>query len=98
MLWPAIGGGLGLVIGSFIALVTWRWPQGLAVTGRSRCDGCGQQLGAAELVPILSFLVQRGRCGRCGGAIAGRHLAIELAAGLIGAGLFWRHPPLAAAA
>jgi leader peptidase (prepilin peptidase)/N-methyltransferase len=92
MIWPAIGAGLGLVMGSFIALLTWRLPQGLAITGRSRCDGCGARLGVAELVPLLSYLVQRGRCRQCGMAIASRHLAIELAAAAIGAALLWRLP------
>jgi leader peptidase (prepilin peptidase)/N-methyltransferase len=49
-------------------------------------------LGPLQLVPVLSFLIQRGRCVRCDAAIAPRHLAIELAAGAIGAALLWRWP------
>ena len=90
--WPVIGGGLGLLLGSFIALVTARWPQGETILGRSRCDQCGAALGAAELVPLLSFLIQRGRCRQCGQGIAPRHLWIELAAAVIGAVLMWRYP------
>lgn len=90
--WVAAGAGLGLIFGSFIALLTWRWPQGLAITGRSRCDACGAVLAPAELVPILSCLWLRGRCGHCGAGIAPRHLAIEVAAAAIGAGLLWRWP------
>lgn len=90
--WVAAGGVLGLIAGSFLALLTWRWPQGLAISGRSRCDACGAVLGPLELVPILSFLAQRGRCRACGAAIAPRHLAIELAAAAIGAALLWRWP------
>jgi leader peptidase (prepilin peptidase)/N-methyltransferase len=92
MLWPALGAGLGLVAGSFLALVTWRWPQGLPITGRSRCDACGGMLGPAELVPLLSCLIQRGHCRQCGAVIAPRHLAIELAAAAVGAALLWRVP------
>jgi len=88
----AIGVGLGLVIGSFLAVLTGRWPQGLAITGRSRCDACGAQLGAVELVPVLAFLALRGRCRHCTAAIDRRHLAIELAAGLVGAVMLWRYP------
>ncbi|WP_017667261.1 prepilin peptidase [Sandarakinorhabdus sp. AAP62] len=91
-LWAAIGGGLGLLLGSFIAVLTSRWPHGETLLGRSRCDGCGQRLGAAELVPLLSHLLQRGRCRHCGVAIAARHWQIELAAAVIGAGLLWRFP------
>lgn len=92
--WVAVGAGLGLIAGSFLALVTWRWPQGLGISGRSRCDACGVVLGPADLVPLLSYLVQRGRCRHCGTAIAPRHLAIELAAAAIGAALLWRWPEL----
>jgi leader peptidase (prepilin peptidase) / N-methyltransferase len=97
-MWALAGGLLGLVIGSFLGLLSARWPLGQAITGRSRCDHCGVQLGVAELVPVLSFVGLRGRCRHCGGAIAPRHLAIELAAGVIGAVLLWRYPPLAGAA
>jgi leader peptidase (prepilin peptidase) / N-methyltransferase len=97
-LWPVLGSVLGLIVGSFLAVLTWRWPQGLTLGGRSWCDDCGVQLGAGELVPMLSYLVQRGRCRHCGGSIATRHLAIELAAGVIGGLLYWRYPPQVAAA
>lgn len=97
-LWVSVFSLLGLIIGSFAALLTWRWPQGQAITGRSRCDACGVQLGAAELVPLLSYLWLRGRCRHCGAAIAARHLAIELAAAVIGGVMLWRYPPLAGAA
>jgi leader peptidase (prepilin peptidase)/N-methyltransferase len=76
----------GLIIGSFIAALTWRWPAGRSiVAGRSRCDHCDAPLSARDLVPVFSFLVLRGRCRQCGAAIAPRHLAIEVAAGLVGA-------------
>jgi leader peptidase (prepilin peptidase)/N-methyltransferase len=90
----AAGAIAGLIAGSFLALLTWRWPQGQAITGRSRCDACGAGLGPLQLVPVLSFLIQRGRCVRCDAAIAPRHLAIELAAAAIGAALLWRWPGL----
>lgn len=87
-----IGAGLGLIIGSFLGVLTGRWPHGLALTGRSRCDACGVQLGALDLVPVLSILWLRGRCRRCGAAIAPRHLAIELAAAVVGAVMLGRYP------
>ena len=84
-LWPAGLGLLGLVFGSFIATLAIRWPEGRTATrGRSECDGCGKVLGAGELVPVLSFVVQRGRCRGCGGRIAASHLATELVAGAVG--------------
>lgn len=76
--------GLGLVIGSFLATVILRWPAGRSLGGRSACDGCGRTLAAIDLVPLLSFVVARGRCKRCGSAISLWHPAIEIAATLVG--------------
>lgn len=53
--------------------------------GRSQCDSCRVPLAARDLVPILSWVVRRGRCRRCGAAIDPRHTAIEIAAAAIGA-------------
>ncbi|GGI84079.1 type 4 prepilin-like proteins leader peptide-processing enzyme [Polymorphobacter multimanifer] len=80
----ALAGVVGLLLGSFIAGLSWRWPRGEdALSGRSRCASCGATLRAHELVPVLSWLVQRGRCRRCGAAVPARHLAIELAAAVV---------------
>ncbi|KPF64174.1 hypothetical protein IP88_13915 [alpha proteobacterium AAP81b] len=80
----ALGALLGLVLGSFIAVLTLRWPAGEGLGGRSRCDSCAAPLRWFELVPVLSFALQAGRCRRCGAAIPLRHLAIEIVAALIG--------------
>jgi leader peptidase (prepilin peptidase)/N-methyltransferase len=47
---------------------------------RSRCEACRRPLGARDLIPIVSYLLLRGRCRACGARIAPFHLAIELAA------------------
>lgn len=88
---------LGLIAGSVLATALIRWPRGLSlIAGRSRCDSCDAPLAAWALVPLLSFLVARGRCRRCGAAIDPRHLAVELAAALIGLVAALAHPlPLA---
>lgn len=76
----------GAIVGSFLATLVVRWPEGRSATiGRSRCDGCGEALGPLELIPIASYLLSKGRCRRCGSAIDFRHTAIELSAGLIAA-------------
>jgi leader peptidase (prepilin peptidase)/N-methyltransferase len=93
MLLALAGGALGLIVGSFLATVLIRRPEGRsALRGRSRCDGCGETLRASELVPVLSHLLAGGRCRRCGGAIDPRHLAVELAAAAIGVAAFAAHP------
>ncbi|MGK2911897.1 MAG: prepilin peptidase [Sphingobium sp.] len=84
--WAAsIGAGTGAIIGSFLATLILRWPEGRSVVGgRSACDHCGQVLGPLDLVPIVSFIFRRGRCGHCGGGIDSLHVAVELGCALIG--------------
>lgn len=91
------GAVLGAIVGSFVAALVMRWPLGESVVGgRSRCDACGETLRARELVPLLSYLVQRGRCRRCAARIDPKHPAVELAGALIGAVAVVAHPvPLA---
>ncbi|HEY1145898.1 MAG TPA: A24 family peptidase [Allosphingosinicella sp.] len=90
---------LGAVIGSFLAVVLIRWPQGRSfVGGRSHCDACHAPLGARDMVPILSYLARRGRCRACGAAIDPRHVAMETGAALVALVAVIAHPlPVAAA-
>jgi len=75
---------IGAIIGSFMANIVTRWPRGKSVMrGRSRCESCGKTLRAAELVPLLSSLVQRGRCRGCGAKIDPVHSFVEAGAALI---------------
>jgi leader peptidase (prepilin peptidase) / N-methyltransferase len=88
---------LGAIAGSFLATALIRWPRGRSVlAGRSRCDACEAVLGPFELIPLLSYLVRRGRCRRCAAPIDARHFAVELAAAAIGIVAVIAHPlPLA---
>ena len=89
----AIGGGLGLIAGSFVAAASMRWPDRRSVMGgRSACDVCAATLGPLELIPLLSWAVQRGKCRHCGASIDTRHPAIELAAAMVGAVALAAHP------
>ena len=96
LIWAA-GLVLGAIAGSFIGAILTRWPRGESVSaGRSRCESCDATLGPAELVPILSWLVQRGCCRHCGKRIDPKHLAVELAAAGLGLVAALAHPlPLA---
>jgi leader peptidase (prepilin peptidase)/N-methyltransferase len=99
LLWPGGGALLGAIIGSFLGALVLRWPRGASVVrGRSCCDACGAQIAARDLIPILSFLLRRGRCRACGGAIERTHFWIELTAALIGGVAFALFPPIQAAA
>ncbi|MBR0551351.1 prepilin peptidase [Stakelama marina] len=85
--WLVALGVLGLVFGSFIATVAIRWPEERsALRGRSECDGCGRTLTAAELIPLFSYAVQRGRCRECGAPIDWLHPLVELLGLAIGIG------------
>ena len=89
---------LGAIVGSFLATLLIRWPQGRSVaTGRSRCDSCGAKLGVRDLVPLFSYTALHGKCRCCGARIDKRHVAVELAAAAVGLAALIAHPlPLAA--
>lgn len=92
-----IGAGLGAIIGSFLATIVSRWPRGASVvTGRSRCDGCDRALGLLDLVPLVGWLVARGKCRTCGARIDPVHPGIEAGAALIGGYCALAFPPLPA--
>ncbi|MCW3490291.1 prepilin peptidase [Dethiobacter alkaliphilus] len=74
----------GLFIGSFLNVCIWRIPREESVVfPPSHCTGCGRRLGAAELIPVLSFLWQRGRCAGCGVEVSWRYPAVELASAVM---------------
>ena len=93
-----IGGGLGLIAGSFLGALVMRWPRGESIVrGRSKCDGCGRTLGMRDLIPLISFMLARGTCRACGARIDPAHAWMELGAALIGGILLWLLPLPAAA-
>ena len=68
-------------VGSFLGVLVVRLPAGRPVAiGRSACDHCGHRLGARDLIPLLSYGLNGGRCRFCGHAIEPFVVAIELAA------------------
>lgn len=77
-LWPVLAAPF---VGSFLGVLVMRLPIGRsAIVGRSACDHCGRVLGAADLVPIASWLWWRGRCRHCGEIIGPIYPVIELGA------------------
>ena len=70
----------GAVVGSFLNVVIYRLPRGESlVRPGSRCPGCGTPVPFWANVPILSYLLLRGRCRACGAGIDLRYLLVELA-------------------
>jgi leader peptidase (prepilin peptidase)/N-methyltransferase len=82
---PVLLALLGAIVGSFVATLVVRWPEGRSVLfGRSACDGCGRTLSARDLVPLLSALASRRRCRTCGARIDPAHWQVEFACALVG--------------
>lgn len=81
---------LGLIIGSFLNVVIYRLHTSRSFGGRSICLSCQKKLCWFELVPILSFIWQGGRCLGCKTKIARQYPLVELASGIIFAVLFWK--------
>lgn len=78
LFWLIAASGLGPFIGSFLGLVSLRLPAGRdVIVARSACDGCGRKLGVADLVPLLSFVILRGKCRTCDARIPWRYPLIE---------------------
>jgi len=74
-----IGLVLGLVLGSFTTMLSYRVPRKLSiVTPPSQCPSCKVRLTKRDLIPVLSWLKERGRCRHCQSAIGVRYLLIEL--------------------
>ncbi len=70
---------LGLTIGSFLNVLIDRLPQGRSIFwGRSKCDHCHKTLRWFELIPVLSFFIQGGRCRRCHRVLSIQYPLVEL--------------------
>jgi leader peptidase (prepilin peptidase)/N-methyltransferase len=69
----------GLGVGSFMTVAVYRLPRGESVIRpRSRCPACGAEIGARDNVPVLSWLLLRGRCRRCGERVSVEYPLLEL--------------------
>jgi leader peptidase (prepilin peptidase)/N-methyltransferase len=70
---------IALLLGSFFNVVGLRVPAGESIVRpRSHCPVCGRTLSALELIPVVSYAMQRGRCRGCGGRISPLYPAMEL--------------------
>lgn len=84
---------VGLCVGSFVNVLIDRLPKGQDIVGgRSRCDFCKKNLRWFELIPVLSFFLQGGKCLRCHAPLSLQYPAIELLTGL-GFFLFYQQIP-----
>jgi leader peptidase (prepilin peptidase) / N-methyltransferase len=88
----AVGLAAGSVIGSASGAVLLRWPAGerLGRPARSRCRGCARPLRVAELIPVVSWLVLRGRCRTCRAVIDPRVVLVEAGTAIAVGGVLLR--------
>ncbi|HEX7724152.1 MAG TPA: prepilin peptidase [Candidatus Paceibacterota bacterium] len=73
----------GVVIGSFLNVVILRLRTGVGVQGRSMCMSCGTELHWLELIPVLSFVFQGGRCTGCKARISWQYPIVEVVTGIL---------------
>lgn len=87
-----VAGFLGLVFGSFANVVAYRVPIRLSLVRRSHCRHCGTQILMRHNIPVLSWLLLRGRCAVCRGPIPVRYPVVEALDGVVFAVLAWFVP------
>jgi leader peptidase (prepilin peptidase) / N-methyltransferase len=89
---------VGAALGSFLNVAILRWPaEQSVIRPRSRCPGCGTPIAWYDNVPIVSWLVLRGRCRACGQGISIQYPLVELAVAAIWLGMaLWQGPGLEA--
>ena len=87
----AISALLGLLIGSFLNVVIWRVPRHESVVSPpSRCPGCDQLIRPYDNIPVLSWLILRGKCRGCKTKISARYPLVEAGTAILWGLLAWR--------
>jgi prepilin signal peptidase PulO-like enzyme (type II secretory pathway) len=74
---------LGTAMGSFINVVVDRVIHGESLTGRSHCDSCKKTLSWYDLIPLVSYIVLRGKCRNCHKAFSIQYLLVEIITGIL---------------
>jgi len=84
----------GLIIGSFLNVVIYRFNTHKTLGGRSACMSCQSKLHWYDLVPVFSFVALQGRCRSCKTKISTQYPLVEISTGLIFGMLFWKFQDL----
>ncbi|MGE4501830.1 MAG: A24 family peptidase [Thiomicrospira sp.] len=92
---------IGLILGSFISMLSWRLPRLMDLdpsaqfkaisVGGSKCPHCQSQLPWYRLIPLVSWLISRGRCHQCHTPISPRYPLIELSSALLLSFTIWHY-------
>lgn len=81
---------LGTIFGSFLNVIILRHNTGISKENRSYCFSCGHKLLWYELVPVVSFFIQNGKCNSCKSRISWQYPIVEVITGLVFLSLFWK--------
>ena len=82
---------LGAIVGSFLNVCVHRLPRGESIVSPgSRCPKCGRHICWYDNIPMLSYVILRGRCRHCGSGISGRYFIVELITAFLFLALFLR--------
>ena len=81
----------GLIVGSFLNVVASRYNTGVSfLKGHSMCFSCGKKLSWFELIPLISFTIQNGKCRTCKSKISWQYPIVELISGFVFLIIFMR--------
>jgi leader peptidase (prepilin peptidase)/N-methyltransferase len=96
--WIFAAASVGLIVGSYLNVLVHRLPRGIStVTPASHCPACGAAVRALDNIPVVSWLLLRGRCRDCGAPISFRYPLVEAATALLFALSVWRFGPTVSA-
>jgi len=79
----------GLILGSFFNVCIYRIPKKKSLGERSRCPSCGGLISWYDNIPLLSFIILRGKCRRCSSRISLRYPAVEATSGILFILIYW---------
>jgi len=92
IIYPVFAFLFGAVFGSFMNVLIYRLPRGVSIVKpRSFCPKCKKPIPGYENIPIISFLILRGRCARCRAPISWQYPAVEALTGIVFLFLFLRY-------
>ncbi len=88
-----VGFFIGAAIGSFLNVVIYRTPRCLSIynPAHSFCPKCRASLGPADLMPLFSWLLSRGKCRHCSAPVSSRYFWVEMVTGAIWAGIWYQY-------
>ncbi len=92
--WGVVAFVFGAVIGSFLNVCIWRIPEGKSIVfPGSHCPSCGKPIRWTDNIPVLSYLLLRGKCRECRAPISPRYPLVELLTALFSVALLWNYGP-----